>query len=406
MNINHTKRLERNLWLYAIIRLFAKRTYLPLIVIYAVVHSGVAAEQLGIIAAITAFVTLALEIPSGYISDHIGHKKAVIFGSFLLMIAPLGFVFAPNFYGILFASLVYFSGGAFHSGTMQAFLHETLSELGRDNELGNVMARAQRWSLFGNIFLIALVPLTYTIDPKIPFVIGTILQSFVFVASIFMTTPSQKHCKTKELISEGFFTLLRSVSARKEFLLFFLLGAITALHNKLPEYKELYFQDIGVPLWFFGIVYSLMGIFGIFLTYKVRKIEKCKTHIFYAFDLLIACFVSILVGLVSNIFIGVMLFVMLGGYYRIRSIIVYTYLLRDCPTQKLKATYLSMYAFFGAFNGIWIPVILGYAIGYFGAQRGYFIFGIGALMVLSALYFLYIKRLFSNQLPASPASRR
>lgn len=391
--MEYTKRLERNLWLYAWMHVFRKRTYLAVIIIYATAYANVTVEQFGVIAAISALFVMVLEIPSGYLSDKMGHKSSLILGSFFMMIAPLGFVVAPNFYGVLFASIAYFGGVAFHSGTMQAFLHETLIELGRDSEFGNVTARAQRWSLVANIFLVALVPLSYSVDPRLPFVFGFFLQSMTLVISVAFTSPRKEHQKITEKIHDGFFALLKTVHYRGEILLFFFLGIIAALHNKIPEYKELYFQEIGVPFWFFGLVYSFMGVIGIILTYQIQRLEKYKAKTFYLIDFLIACGASILVGVISNAIAGVIIFIILGGYYRIRRILTDVYLLKACPTSNLKATYLSMYAFFASLNTIWIPLVLGYTVGRFGVQDGYMFFGIGFLIMLAFLYFyiFYLK---------------
>ena len=391
--MNYKKGLERNLWLYALIRIFRKRAYIAVIIIYAVTYANITVEQFGVIAAISAFFVMVLEIPSGYISDKIGHKKAITLGSFFMMIAPLGFVIAPNFYGVLFASLAYFGGEAFHSGTMQAFLHETLIELGRDGEFGKMTARAQRWGIFGNIFLVGLVTLTYSIDPRLPFLIGFLLQSMILIISLLFVTPRKEHPKINERIHDGFFALLKTVRHRNEIFLFFFLGFIAAVHNKIPEYKELYFQDIGVPMWFFGLVYSLMGVVGIIFTYQIHKFEKYKAKTFYMVDFLIACSASIMVGIVSNVFVGVGIFVLLGGYYRIRRILTDVYLLKTCPTSNLKATYLSVYAFFASLNAIWVPLVLGYFIGRFGVQQGYLAFGFGALIISIISYLLIFRKI-------------
>lgn len=394
--MDYKKGLERNLWLYAIFRTFHKRTFLAVLVIYAVSVANVSVEMIGVVTAITAVVTMILEVPSGYISDKIGHKRALVFGAILIAISPLGLVFAQNFYGLLFASLAYWSGNAFHSGTQQAFLHETLIELGRDKEFATVSARAERWSLFVSLFLLALVPLTYMVDPRLPFVLGFIFQSFTVVASLSFTVPQKTHREVFEKMHRGFFALLSTVRKRGEVALFFFLGFVTALHNKLPEYKELYFQEIGVPLWVFGVVLSLTGIVGIILTYQVHWMEKFKARTYYAVDYLMVCVVGIMVGVFSHWIIGIGIFVLFCGYYRVRKILINSYLLRDCPTQNLKATYLSMCAFFESFNMIWTPVVLGYAVGYFGVQLGYMYFGLGTLFFLSVIY-LFVFRSHSHE---------
>lgn len=386
--MNYKKGLERNLWLYALMMVFRKKAYVPVLVIYATAYVGLSVEQFGVIIAIASLVAMVVEVPSGYISDKIGHKTAIILGSSLIMIGPLGFVIYQNFYSILFAVVIPYLGYAFYSGTKQAFLHETLIELGRDNEFGEISARAQRWGLFGNIFIVALVPLTYSTDPRLPFLIGFALQSMLLWISLALTTPHNVKQKSHEKIHDGFFALLKTVRLRGEILLFFFLGVVASLYSQIPQYKELYFQDVGVPLWFFGFVYSITSIVGIVFTYYVHKLEKSDAVRFYLIDFLAVTTASILVGFVSNAFFGVLIFILWGGYWRIRGILVHSYILRACPTKNFKATYLSMYSFLSRLNSIWVPAVLGYLIGHFGVQVGYSYFGFAALIVLAVMYLL------------------
>jgi MFS family permease len=107
------------------------------------------------------------------------------------------------------------------------------------------------------------------------------------------------------------------------------------------------------------------------------------------------------VGIVSNPIFGVAIFVILGGFYRMRRIVVNAFLLRDCPTKNLKATYLSMYAFFASFNMIWVPIILGFVVGHFSVRFGYMIFGFAAITIFVILFLIVFMRrgeLFNHDL--------
>ncbi len=146
-----------------------------------------------------------------------------------------------------------------------------------------------------------------------------------------------------------------------------------------------------MPLWVYGMVYSMMGIAGIVMTYYIATWERTTPKNYYAIDYLIGCSVCLLTGVVSNPIIGVGIFVILVGYFRLRNILAHTYLLRDCPTQNLKATYISLYEFFCAGNGVWIPLVIGYFIGSYGVQRGYLVFGIVMTILLTVLYFYVIR---------------
>ncbi len=394
--MNYKRKLERNLTLYYIRGIFEKRPYLPIITIYVTTIAGVTLSQIGIIASITAIVSLIVEIPSGYISDKVGHKKALLFGSFLMTISTLSYMVWQNFFGACMGMVVFWAGAAFHSGTIQSFIYETLKELGRDDDYASVASRGRRWTMAGDIFLVALVPLTYKISPILPFLIGFFVHACAFVLYMFMTTPKKVHQEIKEAIADGFFSLLNTVKNRREIALFIFLGMMTATHNKLPQFREIYFQEIGVPVWFFGLILSITGIVTIFLTYTVPFLEKTKPKIFYGIDLLFACSLSLLIGLIGHPVFGVMICIIFVAYQRIRLIVIHSHLLKNCPTQDLKATYLSMYAFFENIGYIFIPLALGYLVGYFGLQKGYFIFGILFFIMIIPIYFKVCKNLSKN----------
>lgn len=385
--MNYIKKgLERNLRLYYVRGIFERRPYLPIITIYATMVSGVTLVQIGIIASITAFVSLVVEIPSGYLSDKFGHKRALMFGAFLMVISAFSYVIWQNFFGACMGMVIFWTGAAFHSGTITAFVHETLEGLGRDDDFAVVAARERRWAMAGNIIFVATVPLTYQISPILPFIIGAFMHAIAFVLYAFMITPKKIHQKIQEDVADGFFALMSTIRERKEIILFLFLGIVSAMHNKLPQFREIYFQEIGVPIWFFGFILSITGIVTILFTYGVPRVKKIEPRIFYGIDFLIACLLGISIGFISQPILGVSILIIFAAYRRVRSIVVHAHLLDECPTQKLKATYLSVYAFFSALAGIFIPLILGYAIGYAGVQKGYLIFGVLLFIVLTPMY--------------------
>lgn len=67
--------LEGNILKYNLYKTFTKRVFLPLIAVYLTTIGHVTLAQLGIIASITAVVSLVVEVPTGYFADKVGHKK-------------------------------------------------------------------------------------------------------------------------------------------------------------------------------------------------------------------------------------------------------------------------------------------------------------------------------------------
>ena len=395
--MDYKKKLERNLKIYVIRGMFERRPYLPIITIYATMIAGVTLAQIGIIASITAVVSLIAEVPSGYISDKLGHKRSLLLGSFLQTISPLCYILWQNFFGACFAMVIFWLGVAFHSGTLQAFVHETLIALGREDDFASVAARERRWAMVGNIILVAVIPLTYHISPILPFIIGFFVHTCALVLYMFMATPQNVHKKIEEDVAEGFFVLLNTVRERGEIVLFIFLGIMASVSVSVPQFRELYFQEIGVPLWMFGLIFSLTGFGTIIFTYLVPYIKKIRSKTFYGIDLLFTSVLCVIIGLVSNPFMGVGLFVLLGSYRRTRSIVINAYLLEKCPTKKFKATYLSLYAFFCQLMGVFAPLVLGGLIGHFGIRYGYVSFGLVLLVVLVVLFMVIYKNLDSKK---------
>jgi len=282
MSLDYTRALNRNIYKYYAHRILSKRAFLPLIAVYAVNVAEVSLFELGVIAAITATTQLVLEVPSGYIADKIGHKRALVLGSVIIATSPLAYIFWPSFMGVLLGSAVFFGGVAFHTGTMEAFLHETLLELGREKETARVIGLSQTVGLIGNVVIIALVPLTYVIDVRLPFVIGSALLMLDLIVTLAFTTPVKTHKNVSELELMSFKRLLKAMRHSNSHMLFFLLGISTAVSHKIPEFREILFQDIGVPVVALGFILAVSSVIGAFFSYHIHKVnDKFSAKAFY-----------------------------------------------------------------------------------------------------------------------------
>lgn len=394
---SYTTTLSRNIWKYYALRIFGKRAYLPLIAIYAVSVAKITLYDIGIIAAITSATQLILEIPSGYIADKIGHKRALMLGAVLTTISPLAYVILPNFMGIMLGSSIFFAGVSFYSGTIEAFIHETLLELKREKETAKIMSMAQTIGLIGNAVLIALVPLTYSIDPRLPFVIGAILLGINFIITTTLTSPIKAREDVQELEHLSFKRLMQAFRASNHHILFTLIGITTALSHSLYEFRELYFQDLGIPIETFGFILALTSILGAILSYNIHKLKKWKASTFYLLDFIFYAVLTICLGFATHPIIGIILFISLSAYGRSRKILIHAYVLDDCPTRKLKATYMSLLSFSGALNTIWAPLLLGYSMGRLGISMGYTTSGIIMSIIFSVVYVIYRYRQKNTQ---------
>ena len=140
MDEKYKQKLERNIKMYSWFKVFTKRVYLPLITIQLAKEGGVTVPQLALIASTVAVMQLVLQIPTGYLADKFGNKIAIVLGAAITAISPLFYIFSPNFTGGLLAAILFSGGYAFQSGAIEAFMHDTLLALGREEVYSRVWA--------------------------------------------------------------------------------------------------------------------------------------------------------------------------------------------------------------------------------------------------------------------------
>jgi hypothetical protein len=96
----------------------------------------------------------ALEIPTGWVADRLGHRVSLIIGSFVQVCAMLAFWRASTPSELLAAILLVALGDAFRSGAGEALLYRSCAALGRESDFQTIEARTRSVSL---VALVALL---------------------------------------------------------------------------------------------------------------------------------------------------------------------------------------------------------------------------------------------------------
>jgi MFS family permease len=95
----------------------------------------------------------ALEVPTGWAADRLGHRRSLVIGSFVQVCGMLALWLAASTPTLLIASLLVALGDAFRSGADEALLYRTCVALGREDDFQAIEART------GSVSLVALVVL-------------------------------------------------------------------------------------------------------------------------------------------------------------------------------------------------------------------------------------------------------
>jgi MFS family permease len=381
----YAQKLEQNIVKYSWFKVFTKRVYLPLIVIQLVGVGKVTVPQLAIIAIVTSIVQVILQIPTGYIADKWGNKLAIVLGSILSAVSPLFYIFMPNFFGGMLASVLFFAGCAFQSGAIEAFVHDTLVALGKADDYSKVMGRAQSYGLIGNVVLISLIPATYSINHNLPFIIGFVSLLMMLWLAISFTYPKNE----SDTKSTNSLSAVKSVVTIQNLVLFIFAGFMAGVVNRSAEYRELLFEDIGIAVTLFGLLLALGSIAGAILGRYIHILDKLKPLTFYLFDLVFVSFCLILIGISHSPIVAVIGFTVFVGYTRVRFIVFQAKMLHDIK-HSYKATLISALNLFTVIGEVGAISILAKTIGFKDYALGYLLFGLSVFGIGLLLWLIML----------------
>ena len=96
------KGLEGNIWKYGLFLVLHKRVYAAILGAYYLTIPDVTVQTIGVIFLLGKLGGTLFEIPSGYLSDKLGHKNALVFTKVLATISTLLFLLATNVFMKLF----------------------------------------------------------------------------------------------------------------------------------------------------------------------------------------------------------------------------------------------------------------------------------------------------------------
>ncbi len=382
--------LKRNIIKYSWFRIFTKRVYLPLITVQLVNVGKVSLDELALMVVISSIIQAALQMPAGYVADKFGNRRAIILGASIAVVSPLLYAVWPSFWGGLIASALFFGGYAFQSGAVEAFKHDSLTELGRARDYTKVMGRAQTYGLIGNTVLIIVVPLTYRIHHTLPFLIGFLsLAATVWLALSFAHPPRRTTAQAQRPRQAA-----RAIITAKNLALFIFAGFLAGVSNKGLEYRELLFQHVGIAVEWFGVIAAVGSLGGALLGWYVHWFDRLRPLAFYWVDAWIMALCIVLMGVTPSPIIAVIAVVLFTAYTRVRPIVLQSKILSELQ-HTYKATLLSALNMFTLLGDVVAISLLtrmvnqyGYSAGHvwFGGAVGAIALGLWLVMCVEALW--------------------
>lgn len=263
---------------------------------------------------IYAVTIVIFEIPTGVLADVFGRKGLLVLGAFLSMLEFVLLLFAYHFW--VFALVVFIAGiaGACMSGALNALLYDSLLEVKKENTFVKIVGRIHSLDFIASL----LAALSGSVFAKFygfefNYFLSAASMFIAFGFTIFLKEPSKK---VEQEQTNGFKDYIRlSISFYKcnpklvSVITYAM--AVGACITYLDEFWQLYLDEIGISLLFFGVFaafISLARIPGSLLAAYLTRYLKEETIIlsvlgFSALGFFMTAIFPNIIGLILIMFI-------------------------------------------------------------------------------------------------------
>jgi MFS family permease len=140
----------------------------PVYVLYLLAN-GVTFTQLGVIGAVQAAVTVAGEVPTGYVGDRIGRRNSLALGQVLYVVSTVALLVGERFPVFLAGFVAMSLGRTFVSGSGSAWLYDTLEERLDEDRYTHVRGRGSAVEGWATAATMVAGGVLYVLGPALPF---------------------------------------------------------------------------------------------------------------------------------------------------------------------------------------------------------------------------------------------
>jgi MFS family permease len=313
---------------------------MPIVVLFYQ-ENGLSMSQIFILKSIYSVAMVATELPSGYLADVWGCRRTILLGAILGALGILIYSFSGDFCSFMVAEVVLGIGFSFVSGADSAILYNSLKAEDREDEYIKYEGQITSAGNFAEALAGVAGGLLATISLRTPYYFQFFVAAVAIPAAFLLKEPQhildRARLKMSEILSIVKLTYLQ-VEMRSAILISSFTGAATLTY---AWFVQPYFQEAGVPVSVFGILWTLLnlsaGVFSMY-SYRIERWLGNKKTL-----LMIVIFIS-LGFILTSIEISLAGIAILFGFYMVRGIA--TPVLKDQINQytdsKVRATILSV----------------------------------------------------------------
>lgn len=306
---------------------------------------GLSLTQILLLQSILSIVMVAMEYPTGYISDQIGYRVSLTLAS-LLGIAGWGiYTVAATFAHVLAAEVLLGISLAFISGADSAMLFETLKVEGAEQGYARYQGRMSGFAQGGESMGAIFAGVIYAYAPILPFVLQVGVWLLVLLLARSMTEPPREFAPPASHLAEALHSARYAFMDNRRLRALILLNAALGLASFYPVWLiQPYMRHAGVPLAWFGPVWA-----GANLCVALGSLASHRVSMYVGGRRMLVLFVLLAWGGYLGLGFGrgvlcFLFYYLLTAMRGLRGPLMLGYTHRECPSGR-RAGILSLQTF-------------------------------------------------------------
>lgn len=392
-SVAEQKQIEKNIPKFAALMVVDKRVYGAILSLFFLSVNDVYEFHIGWILLWGAVTSFLFEIPSGYISDKIGHQKTIVLSRIFMIGSTLSYIFATNMYMLIAGGVLFNLAISCMSGTATAFMHDTLKALDREKDYSKVMGKAASIGYAIPTLFMAAASYLANYDLKYIFMVSLVIDAVGLFIALSLTPINYskqykqelKETKLKDVIKEGF---------KLGFMPYALIGAfIGGTLIGIRGYVDPFQQIAGADIALFGVFLGFSRLASSFVSLYSEQMKKYSTiYTFNVFRTIVFSALLISLGFVQNWQTIVIIMILINtinlGIHEVNK----HYDLELINQSKFKATLISIK---GQIHQVALAATtmgLGYAVTYYTYQVSFMSLGIVYFIFCSICLFYIFKK--------------
>lgn len=350
--------IKSNIRKFFIFKLSHGSYYFVILWIYFLMFPWNSIWQLWIFATVSYITSFLLEIPSSYMADRRWHKETLIISKIVKALSTICFLLSWNFWVFMIWHILWSSGYAFASGTDSAFMHETLTSLGKEKQYTKIMSRINGNISLVSIAIIALLPLLSKIDIRLPFLAWLIIDIVWLIVSFLFVRPKNEEIVKK---SESPLKIIKSFRWKNFFWIALLPAIIMGFVSSESNFRWPFLQNLGYPIAYIGFVLATSKVIVRWVWRIAHKIkENISIKRLFTFEVIFFSTVLFLLALIKQPYINAILIAIMIWYLRWRKDLLDHICLELIDNKAYTATALSFVSQLWSVIQLFIALIVGF----------------------------------------------